>query len=441
MAASRAWARLAIRPLLMQIGDVAAAIAYCVAADEKQRNAIFDIARRLGDLEDPAGRRLFDQAETRLFAERAQSLHTSRSDMLPDQYLRAALRFRPLDRIFAQLRKRPGLRETDDTTPCYHDESEWWRDYGNALSALVEECSCLNRHDDLLAIADQCADGISAFYDSATDPDRAQHYAVWLQEAGVAAIRELIQDQAESSDLDDLLGHLLMRIESHTSLSTALTIAEILHSTRRIEAALDVLELLGLNQQIAAVDLDHDGRENTIHRQFRYWLLVYLCKEHFTELPVSVPPNGDTPAGNSVTAGAPLHSLRERIRMASLVENNLHELAQLLARIVLQDNFNENEAALTLRTCLKSIRFPHLHDHMDRWTASGIRRILAPLIAEIAGKCGERVASSVAELFGQLFNSETHSWPLPLQLDISNEVRGCWRYHRLARLRLGTHAW
>ena len=426
--------------LLMQTGDVAAAIAFCVAADEKQRNAIFDIAKQLGDLEDPAGRRLFDQAEARLFAERAQSLHTSWSDMLPDEYLRAALRFRPLDRILAQLRKRPGLRDTGNTAPGYHDESEWWGDYGNALSALVEECSCLNRHDDLLAIANQCADDISEFSGSATDPDRARHYAVWLQEAGVAAIRELVQDQTCADDLDDLLAHRVMTIESHTSRSTALTIAEILHSTQRIEAALDVLELLDLNQQIAAVDLDRDGRENTIHRQYRYWLLVYLCKEHFTELPVSIPPNSDTPGGNSVTAGAPLHSSSERIRMALLVEENLHELTQLRARIVLQDSFNEDEASFTLRTCLKSIRFPHLHDHMDRWTASGIRRVLAPLIAEIAGRCGERVATSVAELFGELFNRETHSWPLPLQLDISDEFVAAginidWRDSVLERMR------
>ena len=432
--------------LLLRTGEVAAAIAYCVNSDEKQRNAVFDIAKRLGDLGDPAGRRLFDQAETQLFAERAQSLRTSRSDMLPHEYLRAATRFRPLDRIFAQLHKLREPRGTEDSAPSYRDGSEGWRDYWGALEALVEECSSRDSDTELRAIADQCAEDIAALAASASDPDRLRHRASWLQEVGVAAIHALAESRTDTDDLGDLLGHQVMSIESHTSQSTALTIAEMLHGARRIDATLNVLNRLSLNQQMAAADLDNDTRVSVIHRQFRYWLLVYLCKEHFPEMPVSVPPHSDTPGGNSVTAGAPLHTMSERIRMASLVEHTLHELAQLRARTILQGHVHEDEASLTLRTCLRSIRFPHLHDHMDRWTASGIRRVFAPLIADAAVECGERAATSVADLFGQLFNSETHSWPLPLQLAIANEFEAAgiaidWSDSVLDRMRsdLGAH--
>ena len=405
--------------LLLQTGEVPAAIVFCVDSDGKQLHTVFDLARRLGDQEDPAGRRLFDQAEARLFSERAQLFRANQSESLPDKYLRAATRFRQFDRILTQLHEQRGLTRPKGATPNYH-EAENWRDYCNALQSLVEESSRRDSHNDLLTIAAQCVDDISALTNSGGDSDRLRSYAAWLQKTGVAAIRSLTETQTDAIDHDALLNHPLMRVEPHTGQSTALTIAEMLHKAQRIEPTLHVLNLLNLNQQIAAADLDSDMRADSIHRQFRYWRLVYMCEEHLDELPDSIPPQS-TPGENSDTADASLHSMHDRIRMASLVEGTLHEIARLQARIILQDRFSNDEASLTLRTCLKSIRFPHLQESMDPWTTSGIRMVFAPLIADAATECGERVATSVAESFGQLFNTETQSWPLPLQLEITDK--------------------
>lgn len=426
--------------LLLQTGEVAAAIAFCVNSDGKQLHTVFDIARRLGDQGDPAGRRLFDQAEARLFTERTQLFSANQSEILPDKYLRAATRFRPFARILAQLHEQREPKRPDHATSSYKDESENWSDYCNALQALIEESTRRDSHEDLITIADQCVEDISALANPDGDPDRMRFYTAWLQEAGVTAIRLLTEIQTDAIDHNALLNHPLMRVEPHTSQLTALIIAELLHKAQRIEPALHVLNLLNLNQQIAAADLGSDMREDTIHRQFRYWRLVYMCEEHFDELPVSNPPHSDTPGGNSVTAGAPLHSMHDRIRMASLVEGTLHEMARLQARMTLQDRFNDDEVSLTLRTCLKSIRFPHLQEPMDRWTATGVRRVFAPLIANAAIECGERVATSVAESFGHLFNSETRRWPLPLQQAIADEFEAAgiaieWRDSVVERMR------
>ena len=427
--------------LLLQTGEVAAAIAFCIDSDGKQLHTVFDIARRLGDQGDPAGRGLFDRAEARLFAERAQLLGANQSETLPDKYLRAATRFRPFDRILVQLQEQSDLKRPDDATSSYHDESENWSNYCNALQALIEEGTCRDSHEDLFTIADQCVEDISALANLDGDPDRLRFCAARLQEIGVNAIRALAHIQTDAIGQDSLLNHPLMRVEPHTNQSTALTIAEMLCRAQRIEPALHVLNLLSLNQQIAAADLGDNMRAATIHRQFRYWRLVYMCEEHFDELPVSNPPHSDTPGGNSVSADAPLHSMQDRIRMASMVEGTLHEMARLQADKILQDRISDDEVALTLRTCLKSIRFPHMQEPMDRVAASDIRRVFAPLIADAAAKSGERVAISVAESFGQLFDTETQSWPLPLQLEIADKCEASgiaieWRDAVVERMRV-----
>lgn len=404
--------------LLFDTGRVAAALDFCIDAGGKQTGTVFEIARRLGDLADPAGRRVFDQAEARALSQSDNSIFSARGDQLPDSYVLAATRFRPVGRILTALANNREARLGQHAQPQASEfrRREAWSEYCRSLHALVREYKVSGSCDALSEVLHACEDTLAELQPS----EDSDIYADWLRSVAAAAMLARLSAGDHGECIGDIVNTPMMQSAISDDDAVALEVAELLHRSGQYEAAAAIAGSLDLNRQIVAADLSYDSTANTVYRQFRYWRLVHLLGDYPPEVPVTVALASEIPGGNEVPESAGLHQDNDLIAMASVVETQVRDLAQLRARRELEGEFSESEVAFVLRTCLNSLQMPHMLSGTHGYKVHEIRRVLAPFIAEAAIAFGNQVARTVANRFGAIFADSANRWPLPLQLEIAD---------------------
>ena len=420
--------------LLFDTGRVAAALEFCVDSGGEQTSTVFEIARRLGDLGDPAGRRVFDQAEAGVLLQGGDSLRSARGDQLPDSYVRAATQFRPIERVLTALANHRDARFTPQASE--HRCREAWRDYCGSLHVLVRECRASSSWEALSEIIRACEDALAALRSS----DDADVDADWLQGVTVAAMLALLPPGGCDQRADEIISTPVMQAAIGNDDTVALKIAELLHRSGQFEAAADIVGSLDLNRQIVAADLSYDSTANAIHRRFRYWRLVHLLETSLAEVPVSIAPTSETPGGDHLPSSASMHQDHDVIAMASVVDKQVRDLARLHARTEHEARLSDSEVIFVLRTCLTDLQMPHIQSGMNGYKVIEIRQTLAPFIAEAAISYGDRVARALASRFGEIFAGSARRWPLPLQLKIADlfdnsEITVEWRDTVVERMR------
>ena len=404
--------------LLFDTGRVAAALDFCIDSGGKQTSTVFEIASRLGDLADSGGRRVFDQAETRALSQSDNSILSARGSQLPDSYVRAATRFRPVGRILAALasHREAHLKQHAQSQGSEHDQGEAWKGYCRSLHTLVREYKASGSCDALSDILHVCEDTLAELQPS----DDSEIYINWMHGVAAAATLARLSCADHHESIDDVVITPTMQSAISNDNALALEVAELLHRSGRYEAAAAIVGSLDLSRRIVAADLSYDSTANSVYRQFRYWHLVHLLEDYLPEVSVAVAPASEAQGGNEAPGSADLHPRNDLIAMASIVEAQVRCLARLRARRELEGEFSDSEVSFLLRTCLNNLQMPHMQSGTYRYEVFEIRRVLAPFIAEAAIAFGDQVARTVANRFGATFAGSPNRWSLPLQLKIAD---------------------
>ena len=160
--------------------------------------------------------------------------------------------------------------------------------------------------------------------------DSANSMLALLSDLHVHAKSALI-DLADTTD--ERHHHLDMLLESlddtpllHT---TTLDLAELFTRHDQTDLAIEFLDFGPYRRTLTVSDLGYGGDPEAIDHQFRYWRLRHLLEPDDQRIADPTPPDPDTPAGNDITATAPVHSDADALCLASHIDSSIRTLARI----------------------------------------------------------------------------------------------------------------
>ena len=420
--------------VLHAAGLVDEAISWCAGHGRRVSTShVYALAARLGWANDPAGRRLFEMIEHKGFADEDGVYEGGLSDDAALAWTRAAVLFRPLPTIITGIRNIVQIPLKSSQRDRL-EQADRWNLYERMTRTLID-CVVLQCNQEALETIDSAlADHSGTVIQNETQPEQeeARERAEKARDRSLAMLLGLrVRAQTEllefaetgevaKSRLQNLLGLLRSR---RVSRSTWLAISELCFRYDIRDRAAQILRSIHYNHQLTVRDLGFDGEADAIDRRFRYWRLSYLLASKEEDVPRSIPPAKDAPAGNNVSPGASVHSDVDAIDLAGRIDAAVKRLAQLDARIA------SGQAVLPIDVWTTLIHAIHVFRPVTGRKSSSYRAIeqvkpdLMEVVVALACLYGGDIPQRLVDTLTQKFAEWPEGWPLTLRLALADELR------------------
>ena len=418
--------------LLYKAGLIDEAIGWCGSETRHVPLAqAYDLAYRLGRAQDPAGRRIFNWIEHEGLGDPERENVMGHENDAAIAWTRAATKFRPLDSVIDVIASviEPGNGRVEVNRfdvhrrwhrcrlmfqQLVHDQSgdETALELINSrLSKIVQQLMAKNRHregDD----------------DENRDGPNEDTLVASLMEIRVRAHDALIE-VTESADItkrriEELLSMLRGAPLLH---STMLEAAEILANHKYFEQASSILDGTAYNNALTVRGLANPQGKDVVEHAFRYWRVRYQIASNHEEVPVSVPPGENTPAGNDVAEGAPVHGDHDAIQLAANIDSAVRTLARLDAASALDGAGSLNDTWDALSPLLDAFVSAGAQKRASFNVVASQKSIVMRLIATVACNWGGDLPQRLSDALGYRFDNESDNWPLELRIDIGHQLR------------------
>lgn len=389
----------------------------------------YGLAASLGKSGDPAGRRIFDQIEHEGMDDPDRSRIAGEQHAAAMAWMRAAVLFRPLPSVVRAVRHlvAPGVSGGPHLA---HTQAEQWRRYALLFEMLIdslrEDPSALEEIDS--ALADDAARLAECESQSGEngEADRSAH----ARNARLATVADLrvhariaMIGAASSGDATEAhLNHVVSILNSGPHLySTLLAAAEQFTSHGRTRFASQLLDRTPYSKAMTVSSLGVNGEPDAIDHRFRYWRLRYLHASSGYDIPVSIPPDASTPAGDHIKPSAPVHQDIEAIELAARVNSVTLSLAKLDAKRLAGSPVPPSDAWEIIAPTLEV--FPPLGNQTSiscRGIAHRKHEVMEIVVATVC-EHGRGLAHRMADHLVLRFRDEPEKWSPTLRLALADD--------------------
>ncbi len=298
----------------------------------------YNLAWMLGREGNAAGRYLFDGNEHQGLDEPSDLRIAGHEHDAALAWTRSAAMFRPIPSVIKSIENLLDKQEPAGHGVHRRHEDEAWSRYELMMRELIDATLDLGDRPGLEAMDEALARRLTTLESSAdlAAGPSAEHRArqprrvaamVDLRIRAATALCEAGQDaQVVARNVASLLadGHSMS-----TFRSTLLNAAELLADCGLSEQAGRLLDLSQHERALTAADLTTDRREEAADEKFRYWRLRHRLATCDGEVPASISPEPETPAGNRIPQDAPMHRDTDAIEFSERVDVLVRELARI----------------------------------------------------------------------------------------------------------------
>lgn len=422
--------------LLYDAGLVDEAIAYCSSDPRGVPLAhAYDLAARLGQAGEPAGRWVFDLVEHKGFDDPDRMKVSGQEDDAAIGWTRAAALFRPLPAVLE------AIRDITTTRSDRHREDKYrraggWRRYERMMEVLIDSFVLRSDEGALIAIdaalaehgqllAGRMSDSLVEEQDSNDDEDTSSKVAR-LADLRVRVYAGLVELATSADVVRSHLEALLAMLRGVPLFySTMLDAAELFGRHDMVEPAVEFLDHIEsqYGKAITVHDLGALGEADVVDSRFRYWWLRCHLAADPCGVPHSVSASGDTPAGDSVAQDAPVHQDLDAIELAGRVDVAVRTLAWMDAATASGEPLPVTEAWIALGPLLDTFRPVH---NRSRATLGGMAQRkpdLVRLIVTVAINHSVDLAERLRDLLTSRFSEQSDRWSPKLRLDVADYFR------------------
>ncbi len=410
------------------------AIAYCGAETRRVPLAhAYDLAARLGSASDQAGRRIFDVVEHDGLDDPKRTQVSGRENETAVAWVRAAALFRPLPIVIAAVRRIVADR-SENGRDDRKAQAERWHRYARMMEALIDAVALQADESALDTIDSALADHAAQLTEASSRPQGGD------DEKGV--------DDARTNNIATVID---LRVRSHAALLGGATTAEVaqirlgqLSSTLRgvplfastlLEAAqllarygmtdpaVKLLDRVPYGKALTVDMLGYGGEPDALDRRFRYWRLRYLLALSDDDVPESIPPATDTPAGNDLAPNAPVHSNLDAIELAARIDAAVRTLGQLDAAHASGQSMPESDVWATLVPLLDVFRPSASRSSATLGGIAQKKLALMRIIVAVALRCGQGLPQRLSDAMARRFKDQPERWSRRLRLDLADDLR------------------
>jgi type II secretory pathway predicted ATPase ExeA len=418
--------------LLYDAGLVDEAIGVCGAEARRVPLAYaYGLAARLGRAGDPAGRRIFDLVEHDGFDDPERIRTSGREDEAALAWVQAAPLFRPLRAVLDAIWRivdEPSSTDRDDR----YRHGTAWRRFERMMTLLISTVDASDDEPRLLSLdaaLSRFAETVVAAGVSAADDSECSRF---LQSdlATLIDLRVRVQEglvrlansaEAARQRLDALLT--ILR-ESPLFYSTMLDAAELFATHGLPDVARKLVEDSPYARALTVRSFGHDSEPDVLERHFRYWRLRYLLAHGGEEVPDSIQPSQETPAGDGISPTAPVHSDTDAIELAARIDDAIRLLACLDAAVlggeptVRADDWARIVPLVDVVPTTRSRRRSASLEGVARKRLSMLR-----LLAGVVLRYGEGMPQRFVALIDGRIAEDPDRWPVGIQLDLADTLR------------------
>ena len=195
--------------------------------------------------------------------------------------------------------------------------------------------------------------------------------------------------------------------------------AELLARHGKAKEAVGLLDHTSYGEALSAEALSLDREANAIDTHFRYWRLRYLLASSQDDVPESVPPSTDTPAGNDLSRDAPVHSNADAIELGARVDSAVRTLGKLDAANASGQTLPEDDMLAALVPLL-DIFAPSMKRRSGTLGAIvGQKSELMRIIGTVVLSYGNGLPQRLSDALARRFEEKPEQWSLSLRLDIA----------------------
>ena len=420
--------------LLYSAGLADEAVAWCGGDTRRVPLAhAYELAAKLDADNDPAGRRIFDLMEHDGLDDPNRIRVSGEEDAAAVAWTRAAALFRPLPTVVAAIQNLVEVHSDNDPRDRYK-KAERWRRYSRMTKVLIDSVA---RRSDESAL--EAIDSALAKQAEKLNKHRTQSKESDNQDGN---------DNALNANIPTVID---LRVRSQTGLIGLATTAEVaksrlsqllstlsgvplFHPTMLDGAeifarhgmaghAAGLLDRTQYGDALTVKALGHNAEHNIIDRHFRYWRLRYLLASSDEEVPESVPPAKDTPAGNKIVPDAPVHRDVDAIELAARIDAAVRTLARLDAAAFSGRAVPLNDAWTTLVPLLDLFSPTARRSSSSHHGITQKKPELMAIIVNVVRNCGATLPQRLSDVLTRHFKAQPAQWPLPLRLDLADYLR------------------
>ena len=419
--------------LLHEAGLTDEALAYCGGDTPRIPLAqAYDLAARLGAENNPAGGRLFNAIEHHGRVDRNRARVSGGENEAAVAWVRAASSYRPLTGVVASVQhvvqSRPESGREDRDT-----QADQWHLYERMMQALIDAVALRNDEQGLKTIDGALADYAGQLIEASSqsrglgdaeggDADQGRSVAIVtdLRVRSLAALLGLATTPEDAAlGIDRLLSAL-----SDGSLfsSTMLDAADLLAHHGTMDEAADLLDQTPYGKSLTVHALSYDGEAAALGSRFRYWRLRHLLASNDADVPESVPPPTDTPAGDDVAQGAPLHRDVDAIELAAGIDAAVWTLGRLDAAISSGQAASATDAWAALVPMLDLFRPAASHSSATLGGIAQQKPELMRVTVSVALRYGCGLPQRLSDELARRFKERPERWALRLRLDLAEQL-------------------
>ncbi|MCY3849541.1 MAG: ATP-binding protein [Acidimicrobiaceae bacterium] len=430
--------------LLYDVGLVEQAVAYCGDARRVPLIHAYELAARLAESGEPAGQRIFDLIDPEGLNQ-AHAAHTPHhGDDVAVAWARAAMYCRPLEAVMVAaqgLVGRPGTGKVDDEFGDEFGYRRWLR-YKKVMDALIDTAAhgCDEQAIDLIytRVTEQVVGIIEEDDSESINQDTRIRIAAALADLQTRAVSALVELAESTEAKQSRLGMLPVRGGTPLFPATMLDLAEALASNGRTQRAAELLEASRYGTPLTVSRLGYSGEPEAIHHDFRYWRLRHLLASDGTA-PDLVPSDEGARERDDITSDAAAHSDATAAEFASRLDSAVRTLARIDAATESGRPMSVPDVWSELVGMIHSLGRPSEGVTTALIGILQRRPAVIEILVDVAVRYGEDIPQRLGDLLGSLFRQDPPRWPLPMQLEVANNlaaagVRVPWHRETLAAL-------
>ena len=418
--------------LLYEAGLVHEAIAWCGADARRVPLAhAYELAARLGGAGDSSGRRIFDMIEHDRTEDPHRAPVSGSEDDAATAWTRASVLFRPLPYIIQGIRNQVEEPSESERGVTSRRSGRWPR-YRLMTQVLIDTVSAKGDKSDLHTIDSALSQQLTQLKDSTYQPapgperrdaDSARRVAIVI-DLSVRLQTVLLEEAADVGAAAVCLRRLLSTLrEGPLFVSTMLDAAEVLARHGMLDQADRLLDRTPYSNALTAHALSQAGEPNAITAHFRYWRVRYLLASGDDQMPQSVAPSTETPAGDELAKDAPLHSDVAAIHLAAQINDAVRRLARLDAATVSANPVPLYEIWTAIVAMLSMFRRTHGQTTASLLeVAHNVFTLFAHIVA-VARNYGSHLLQRLSDALTHRFQTRPDDWSLQLRLDLADNLR------------------
>jgi hypothetical protein len=418
--------------LLYDAGLIDEAVAYCGVENRRVPLAhAYTLAAKLGRVDDPAGRRIFDQIEHDGLDDPDRVRVSGEEDDAAEAWTRAAALFRPLPKVIGSVRNVvEGLAEGDPDDKFAH--AEHWRRFKRMMEELIDAVALRKDESALASIDAVLADHLTQLADHQSRTPEGDEEALDASNSNLATLIDLrvrlhaallalatTADDARSH-VDGLLATLRGGPLFH---STMLDASELLARHGMVEAATNLVDHMPYGRALTVHALTHQGEANAVDSRFRYWRLRHVLPSSDDDVPSSVQPAEDTPAGDEVARDAPVHADTEAIELAARIDGAVRTLARLDAAATAGGGVLVSDAWAAIVRLLDVFRPTTARSSASFGGMAGKKSELMRIIVTVVLNLGNGLPQRLRDVLASRFEEQPDRWSPKVRLDLADHLR------------------